>query len=156
MKLGKIISRLMDDKQDQAFERFEEEIDKLSDVFFSPTKLEPITIGPILVLTDNKPHSLISIAYGIRLANAIQSPLIAIAGENFKKIIESEIERSQINFTNLNVSPTLEKVQKTVKSYKISFIVVPMYHELREKVVHQLHIPVLVTKIDFFSELKRV
>ncbi|MHA2169438.1 MAG: hypothetical protein ACXAB7_06045 [Candidatus Kariarchaeaceae archaeon] len=158
MKIGKILNRLMNSLVSNRYDEYEEEIDRAFDIFLSPTEIEPLTLNNILLVTDDKPHSLISIAYAIRFASGLNCPLIAIANEKYKTIIKEEVERFQLEYTEVleGQKALLEQIHDITETNEISFIVVPMFHPMRGDIIHHMHIPVLVTKVNPFAKPEKI
>lgn len=157
MKIGKILSRLMNSLVSDRYEEYEEELDRSFDIFLSPAEIQPLTLNHILLIADDKPHSLISITFAIRFASALKCPLIAITHKRYQAIIKEEVEHFQLEYTEILEKHTkpLQQIKNIIMTKDINLVIVPMFHQLRSDIVHHMHIPVLVTKVNPFVKSKK-
>lgn len=149
MNLGKILSSLIERKSESYNLQYGVQFDS----FFTNLKKIPdistIKMNSILLLTDQTPYSLISIAYMVRLADALgkDSKVFALTESKHTQAIKDICKEYTIDLQDIheiqNVS--IDDVQKIVNQNKIGLIIVSYAHKLRQLIQDRISVTVLVT-----------
>ena len=149
MNLGKILSSLIERKSESYNLQYGVQFDS----FFTNLKKIPdistIKMNSILILTDQTHYSLISIAYMVRLADALgkDSKVFALTESKHTQAIKDICKEYTIDLQDIheiqNVS--IDDVQKIVNQNKIGLIIVSYAHKLRQLIQDRISVTVLVT-----------
>jgi hypothetical protein len=151
MKLGNILENLIKRKINSYNLTYE----KHNNIFLKYLKeipnLKDLRISPVLLITDLKPDSLISIAYTIRIAKSLgkETKLYALTEGKHNHAITKECEEFDIQLEKLiekrNIN--IEDIENVVEKYEIGLIIVSYGHQLWESIINQIPASVLVTSL---------
>ncbi|MHA2273058.1 MAG: hypothetical protein ACXACI_14430 [Candidatus Hodarchaeales archaeon] len=158
MKLGDIMVRLMDRHLDYYKIHYEGEIDRLYDIFSSLSENELTAINPILLLTDQRPHSLVAIAYALRLAHALKSEIFARTQGVHAETIKQEADELHItvSFLEKTTKATIREILDAIQTYDVALVIIPFRHELSESLLKNSHVSILATKARHLPRLSYV
>lgn len=99
MKIGDILARSRKRLASYGI-NYRTPYDTFYDLFLTNDKIKPIQMGSVLVLTDKRPRSLITIAYALRLAKVLQANLLAITLGVHQELIEGEVKNYDITLSH--------------------------------------------------------
>jgi hypothetical protein len=132
---------------------YRQQFDAYYDLFLSSEKIKPVQINSILVLTDNRPRSLVAIAYALRLSKALDANLVAITRGVHHELIRGEAQSFDINLALLKTAkqhPTVGYVLKIIKEHNIGLVIFHNLYALKSDLLENSPVPVLVVKINQF------
>lgn len=153
MKIGEILNSLLSNNINYQLDRIGYKINKISDLFKPYNELEEITFGPILLFCDKRPNSLISIAYAIKFATLFDQELYAITEGFHDEILKNECNKFNVKLKeifNYN-SNEISLIAQIVNEKEIKLAIAHLDSEWKEKILNNLEIPSLITKIDIFK-----
>jgi hypothetical protein len=158
MKIGEILARSRNRLSHYGI-NYREQYDAYHDLFLANDEIKPVQINSVLVLTDNRPRSLIAIAYALRLAKVLNANLIAITMGVHQELIKGEAEIYDINLTLLKTKsnqPSIDYLLKIIRDYDVGLVVFHNLYTLSEELQLSSPVPVLIVKIDqFFKSTKK-
>ncbi|MFX0167876.1 MAG: hypothetical protein ACFE89_00850 [Candidatus Hodarchaeota archaeon] len=123
------------------------------DLFLSEDEIKRLQINSLLVLTDNRPRSLIAIAYALRFAKALNVDLLGITRGIHQDLLKGETKDNDINLVllkTLSKEPTIEYVLEVIQKHKVGLVIVHNLYALKDDLLDSSPIPVLVVKADQF------
>ena len=153
MPLGEILRKLMERRIDHYRVPYEDELSKSIELFLPSEKIESITVSPILLVTDRKPSSLVSIAYALRLACALNSDILAMTQGIHAEMIKKEAKELNIEVSLLESTQeqSIHQVLNTIQTHKVGLVIIPQRHELRNALQRNSPVSVLVTRASQFK-----
>jgi len=156
MPLGEILRKLMERRIDHYRVPYEDELSKSIELFLPSEKIESITVSPILLVTDRKPSSLVSIAYALRFASALNSDILAMTQGIHSEMIKKEARELNIEVSLLENTQeqSIHQVLNTIQTYKIGLVIIPQRHELRNALQRNSPVSVLVTRASQFKRAR--
>ncbi len=152
MTLGEILSDLLQKRLNRDEIQIKEKVVQLEEAFILSSKLDKVTIAPILLITDAHPRSLIAIAYAFRLAEAIVSNLFVMTQGFHDELIIQEAKDLNINMKIIQPPRELNIpfIEDFVNNNDIGLIILPFNHILRERIQISINTAILATKIQRF------
>ena len=132
--------------------------DAYYDLFLSNDEIKPVQIKSVLVLTDNRPRSLVAIAYALRLSKAFEANLLAITRGVHQELIKGEAEFYGINLSlleTLKQQPSLDFILRTIQQHDVGIVIFHNLYALSSQLQENSPVPVLVVKIDQFFRATR-
>lgn len=134
--------------------------DTYYDLFLANDEIKPVQISSVLVLTDNRPRSLVAIAYALRFAEALNANLLAITRGVHQALVKGEAENYGINLALLKTEskqPSVGYILKIVRDFDVGLVIFHNLYELSDELQERSPVPVLVVKIDkFFRSTKEL
>ena len=152
MKIGEILTKSKNRLASYGI-NYRQPFDTYYDLFLSDAELQPVQLGSILVLTDNRPRSLIAIAYALRMAKGLDANLMAITTGVHQELIKGEANQYDINLAfmkSLDKPPSLEYILDVIQTHKVGLVVLHNLYPLKEDLVESSPVPVLIIKINQF------
>ena len=151
MNLGKILSNIIDRKS----ESYQLQYGRQYDGFFTNLKEIPdissIKVDQILLITDQSPYSLISIAYMIRLAEALgkETNVYAITEIKHTRTIKEVCKENNIFLKEIkeSINLTVDNVHEFVDKNNIGLVIVSYAHKLKQAIIDRISVTVLVTSL---------
>jgi hypothetical protein len=157
MKIGEVFERSRRRLSSYGI-NYRRPFDAYYDLFLSSEKIKPVQLNSILVLTDNRPRSLVAIAYALRLTKALDANLVAITMGVHQALIKGEAQIYEINLAFLKTAkqkPTLDYILKIINEHDIGLVIFHNLYALSSELLDNSPVPVLVVKIDQFFRAKR-
>ena len=156
MPLGEILRKLMERRIDHYRVPYEDELSKSIELFLPSEKIESITVSPILLVTDRKPSSLVSIAYALRFASALNSDILAMTQGIHSEMIKKEARELNIEVSLLENTQeqSIHQVLNTIQTHKVGLVIIPQRHELRNALQRNSPVSVLVTRASQFKRAR--
>jgi hypothetical protein len=152
MKIGEILTKSKNRLASYGI-NYRQPFDTYYDLLLPDDELRPVQIGSILVLTDNRPRSLIAIAYALRMAKGLEANLMAITTKVHQELIKGEANQYDINLAfmkSFNKPPSLEYVLNVIQTHKAGLVILHNLYPLKEEIVESSPVPVLIIKINQF------
>ncbi|MFX1562068.1 MAG: hypothetical protein ACFFDP_02040 [Promethearchaeota archaeon] len=153
MKLGEILSELVEKRLSRYGLKYPPPVDTFLDAFLPSGEIKQVSIKSILVLTDHRPRSLVAIAYAFRLAKAFKASLIAITKGMHQELIQEEAKRYNISLSSMITSKealSVNRVQEVIHNNKISLVIIHNMYESAKAIIESSSVPVLVVKVGSF------
>jgi len=153
MKLGEILSELVEKRLSRYGLKYPPPVDTFLDAFLPSGEIKQVTIESILVLTDQRPRSLVAIAYAFRLAKVFKASLIAITKGIHQELIKEEAKHHNISLISMITSkttPSISKIQEIIHENKISLVIIHNMYESAKAIIESSSVPVLVVKVGSF------
>jgi hypothetical protein len=157
MKIGGIIEKSRNRLSSYGI-NYRYPFDAYYDLFLSNDEIGSVQINSILVLTDNRPRSLVAIAYALRLSKALDANLVAITKGVHNELIKGEAQNLEINLALLKTpkqQPSIDYVLKIIKEHNIGLVIFHNLCALSSDLLENSPVPVLVVKIDQFFRATR-
>jgi hypothetical protein len=153
MKLGDILSDLVEKRVSRYGIKYPPPVDTFLDAFLPTKEIKQIKIKSILVLTDQRPRSLVTIAYAFRLAQVLKANLLAITKGLHQELIQEEAKQNKISLTSLITHkkiPSLSKIQEIIHQNDVGLIVIHNLYEIAKEIIESSPVPVIVVKVGGF------
>ena len=151
MNLGKILSNLIDRKSSAYHLTYSHQFDGFFTNLNNIPNISEIKISNILLITDQSPYSLISIAYMVRFNEALgnSSSLFAITEKKHTQVIENICEENNIKLQEifeLN-NHSIDDIKDYIIKNDISLIIISYAHKLKQIILENVPVSVLVTSL---------
>ena len=151
MNLGNILSNIIDRKS----ESYKLQYGGQYDGFFTNLKEIPdiasIKVDQILLITDQSPYSLISIAYMIRLAEVLgkETKIYAITEIKHTRTIKEVCNENNIFLKEIkeSINLTVDDVHEFVDKNNIGLVIISYAHKLKQIILDRISVTVLVTSL---------
>ncbi|MFX1564092.1 MAG: hypothetical protein ACFFDP_12380 [Promethearchaeota archaeon] len=150
MKLGEILSEIIDKRISRYGLKYAPPIDKLLDAFLPQNEINQVSIESILVLVDQRPRSLVSIAYALRFAQALKANLLAITKGVHHELIQEEAKQYSIAITSLVTymkTPPLGKIEEIIQENNVGLVILHNLYENAKEILESSSVPVLIIKV---------
>jgi hypothetical protein len=159
MKIGEILEKSKNRLSSYGID-YRQQYDVYYDLFLANDEIKPIQINSVLVLTDNRPRSLVAIAYALRFAKALNANLLAITRGVHQALVKGEAELYGINLALLkteNKRPSIHYLLKIIRDFDVGLVIFHNLYELSDELQDRSPVPVLIVKIDkFFKSTKEI
>jgi hypothetical protein len=152
MKVGEILTKSKNRLASYGI-NYRQPFDTYYDLLLSDDEIRPVEIGSILVLTDNRPRSLIAIAYALRMAKGLEANLMAITTNVHQDLVKGEATNYDINLAFMkafNKPPSLEYVLNVIQTQKVGLVILHNLYHLKEDLIESSPVPVLIIKVTQF------
>lgn len=151
MNLGKILSSIVDRKSSAYDLSYSNQFDSFFTKLNNIPDISSLKISKILLITDQTPFSLISIAYMVRFAEALgkETEIYAITekkhSEALKKICDDHsIQLKEVQETT---SPTVDTIRDYIISNDIGLVLISYSHRLKKLILDEVSVSVLITSL---------
>jgi hypothetical protein len=152
MKVGEILAKSRYRLSSYGI-KYQQPFDTYYDLFLADDEIIPIQIKSVLVLTDKRPRSLITIAYALRLAKALEANLVAVTLGVHQELIKGEARINKINLTMLktvNKQPSVDNILRIIRDHDVGLVVFHSLYQLSEALQENSPVPILIVKINQF------
>ncbi len=157
MKIGDILAKSRNRLSSYGI-KYQQPYDAYYDLFLANDEIIPVQIKSVLVLTDNRPRSLIVIAYGLRLAKALNANLLAVTKDVHQDLIKGEAQIYDINLALLKTESkrlSLEYLLRIIQDHEVGLVVFHNLYELSDALQESSPVPFMIVKINqFFKSTK--
>ncbi len=155
MRLGDILSKLIQNYQSRYQIKYPADREKYLDLFIPVKEIKQIFIKSILLLTDQRPRSLMAIAYAFRLAQALDAELLAVTRSLHHDMIKQEAKENAIKLSLLEspqAMPTIKDILRIIREKEVGLVIVHNMYELVKAIEAYSPVPVLVVNIERFIQ----
>jgi len=152
MKIGEILTKSRNRLSRYGIE-YRQPYDTYYDLFLANDEIKPVQINSVLVLTDQRPRSLIAIAYALRLAKALDASLLAITRGVHQELVKGEAEIYGINLALLKIEskkPSVTYLLRIIRDFDVGLVIFHNMYKLSAELQESSPVPVLIVKIDKF------
>lgn len=152
MKVGEILVRSRKRLSNYGI-NYREPFNIYYDLLIANDEIKPVQVSSVLVLTDKRPRSLITIAYAFRMAQGLNANLLAITMGVHQELIKGEAKIYNINLAFLKTfskQPSIDSILEIIRNHEIGLVVVHNLYTLTEEILDNSPVPVLVVKVDQF------
>lgn len=151
MNLGRIFANIVERKSDSFNLQYSSQFDGFFTKLNEIPDISSIKIDNILLITDQTPFSLISIAYTVRLAESLgqTTNVFAITEFTHSNAIKEVCKENNIQLQELKEIKvvTVEEIDKYVDDHNIGLVVISYAHKLKQSIQEKVSVSILLTSL---------
>jgi hypothetical protein len=151
MNLGNILNKIIERKAETYKLQYGSQFDSFFTNINEIPNVKSLKIDPILIITDQSPHSLISIAYMVRIAEALgkETNVYALTEKKHSDAIKEVCKEYKIQLQDVKetINPTIDEIKNYVMENNIGLVIISYAHKMKLLILEQVSVTVLISSI---------